>query len=474
MLCAKRRAKIVATLGPSCRSVDQIRQLVQCGADTLRVNTSHLTPEQAAELYKDIEAARELTDRNFGVLVDLQGPKLRLGRDVETREVYAGQIIHLAEQERGIDGAIPVAIQNFSSQVQPGQKVLLGDTVPQLRVQAITDQGVRCEVIRAGELRPRMGVTIPDGFKDLSALTSRDIEHLQVAAPHADWVALSFVRKARDIRLLREALSIRNCRARVIAKIERAEALDNLRKIVDVSDGVMVARGDLALEVGLANVPFMQEKIIKVASEQAKTVITATQVLESMITATAPTRAEAADIARALVEGTSALMLSAETATGDHPNLAVQTMGELIVQSEKNLTWEPRQIPDYDQARASLVHAADRLAADQKIGVILLPTDSGKTARMASALARQHLIALCPNSQVRRQLALERGVTAIEWDGTHGPYLPVSVLELVIERGLIKPSRRVAVVWNQTLPDHKHPVQLVAALQLHNGEKSKN
>jgi pyruvate kinase len=311
-----------------------------------------------------------------------------------------------------------------------------------------------------------MGITVPGGFEDLPAMTERDLAHLQVAVLYADWIALSFVRHANDVRLLRDALKIRGCNARIIAKIERAAALNDLEEIVGVSDGVMVARGDLGVEIGLAAVPFAQARIISCAQEHAKTVITATQVLESMITADAPTRAEAADIARALIEGTSALMLSAETATGAHPVLVVQTMAELILAAEQHLQWEPRQIPDYDNDRASLVHAADRLAADQQVEVVLIPTDTGRTARMASALARQHLVALCPDPRIRRQLALERGVITVDWDGEHGDYLPVTVLRHAVEQGLADAGQRVVVVWSHTHNSYDNPMQLVAALKL--------
>jgi len=462
----QRRAKIVATVGPASRSVKQIAALAQAGADVIRVNTSHLTPEEAGRLYQDLDKARQRTGIEFATLVDLQGPKLRLANSFEAFKVKAGDAVTFAEASHAADGQVPVAIKNFARQVAAGQRIVLGDATPQLTITAADSLTVTATVDKGGRIRPRMGVTVPGGFQDLPALTERDLAHLQVAVLYADWVALSFVKRPEDVRLLRDALRIRDCQARIIAKIERADALDHLEGIVAEADGVMVARGDLGVELGLAEVPFAQDRIISEAQRQAKTVITATQVLESMITADAPTRAECADIARALVEGTSALMLSAETATGEHPDLVVETMSDLIAHAERNLVWEARQIPEGDHDASSLVHSADRLAADQNVQVVIIPTDSGRTARMAASLARPQLIALCPDPAVRRQLALERGVRPIAWDGEHGAYLPVTVLQHAIDHGAVAADQRVVVVWNHTHDRYDNPVQLVAALQL--------
>lgn len=464
----QRRAKIIATLGPACRSVPQICELIDAGADTLRVNTSHLTPQQASELYADLAQVRQLAGRDFAVLVDLQGPKLRLAATATKCQLAEDDQIILAETKHATSGQAPVDIPGFAGQMTPGQTIMLGDGTPQLTVTKVSRHDVTAAVTVGGSIRPRMGITVPGGLTDLPPLTQSDLDHLSVCAGHADWVALSFVSNADDIRLLRHAMRIRDTDAKIIAKIERAGAMDHLDAIVQASDGVMVARGDLGMEIGLAAVPFAQQQIIDSAMRHAKTSILATQVLESMIapTGTQPTRAEVADMSHGLIAGVSAIMVSAESATGAHPNLVIRTMDEIIAAAEQHLTWADREIPGRDDRRASLVLSADRLAADQDVQTVIIPTDTGATARLAASLARQNIIALSPDPLVRQQLALERGVSTLHWDGDHGSYLPITVLQHAIDAGKVSPHERVVVVWNHTYDDPANPVQLVAAVSL--------
>jgi len=226
----------------------------------------------------------------------------------------------------------------------------------------------------------------------------------------------------------------------------------------------MVARGDLGIEIGLAAVPFQQQGIIAACRAHAKPSVTATQVLESMIHADLPTRAEASDVAQALIQGTSALMLSTETATGDHPALAVEIMSQLITSAEQHLELEPQSLPEGASRTASMVRAADQLADHQNIPVMIIPTDTGYTARLAAALGRQQVIALCCDQQVARSLCMERGVTPLAWDGDHGTYLPLTAIRRAAEAGLIEPGQRVVVAWGWNSPESEDEMHLIAAL----------
>jgi len=460
MVTSNRRAKIIATLGPACDSPQQITEMIKAGADVLRVNTSHLTPQQATHIYQIIQQQKEQLDKDFALLVDLQGPKLRLGNITPTHLV-TGQQIKFSEQV--LDDTIHMPIPDLMQHIKSGDRIVLGDGAPTLQVTKIVGQEIHAQVNRAGDIRPRMGAALPDSNLQLPALTEQDREHLIAAADYADWFALSFVSSPSDIKQLRLALDELECPAKIMAKIERASALICLPEIIHDSDAVMVARGDLGVETGLASVPFIQEDIVQACIAQAKPAVIATQVMESMIHADLPTRAEAADVAQALVEGASALMLSAETATGDHPLLAVSTLGELITKVEPQLRLKPITVPAGLGWAGSLVRAADQLANDQDVKIILIPTNTGRTARLAANLGRQHVVALCTDPRVRSQLALERGITSIMWDGQHGEYLPVTVLETARAAGVVASKRRVVVAWSHEQPG-QGAVQLVAAL----------
>lgn len=266
-----RKTKIVATLGPSCDSLEGIIGVIEAGANVLRVNTSHLTSDAAVDLYQRIDEARGRVQRTVAVLVDLQGPKLRLGRWKGEPEPYAvGQAVRLAEERLSVPDTVPVAIRDFADLLQEGQRIVLGDGAPVLTVTGRSGDIIDAEVLEAGDIRPRMGITFPGGANDLPPLTASDLEHLRAAAPYADFVALSFVRRAADMELLRQRLDELNCAARMIAKIERASALEELDDIIAIADAVMVARGDLGIELGLAHVPFAQERILRACQRGSK------------------------------------------------------------------------------------------------------------------------------------------------------------------------------------------------------------
>lgn len=468
MIAAKRRAKIIATLGPACDTDHQILALLQAGADVLRINTSHLNPEQAEAKYRKLTALRQQTEQPFALLVDLCGPKLRLSSENPTRNLTPGQTLSLSEHP-GPD-RILVRIPGFSESLSPGSEIVLGDGYPTLKVEQVENQVVKSRVIRAGALKPRMGVALPGTPINLPALTEQDKQHLKVAAVYADWVALSFVQDAEDIEELRALLCEHGSQARIIAKIERFKALQHLDEIIEAADAVMVARGDLGVEIGLAAVPFEQARVIESCRIRAKPSITATQVLDSMTLADLPTRAEASDVAQALIQGTSALMLSGETAVGEHPALSVEVMSQLITKAESHLKLLPQAPPEDAHRSASMVRAADQLAFEQDIPIVIIPTNTGNTARLAAAIGRQQVIALCVNPAVEQQLCLERGVTPVSWDGEHGTYLPLTAIRCAADAGVLRPDRRVVVAWG--FNDGSQEMHLIAALSDLDGDKS--
>lgn len=461
MIAGRRRAKIIATVGPACASREEQLSLVEAGADLLRVNTSHLSPDQAEEVYRQLVWVREEASRPFAILCDLCGPKLRLSSSAPEMELSPGEEVRLSEQET--PGAVVARVPGLSEAVKEGSEIVLGDGYPTLQVINVEGGAVLCSVVRAGKMKPRMGVALPGTAIDLPALTEEDRAHIEAAAPYADWIAQSFVKDQSDIQELRGLLDQAGSQARILAKIERFSALGAAAEIIAAADAVMVARGDLGVEIGLAAVPFEQDRLIRSCRQMAKPSVTATQVLDSMTQADLPTRAEASDVAQALVQGTSALMLSGETAVGEHPALTVEVMSQLITRAESHLELRPQAPPEGAAAAASMVRAADQLAYEQDIPIVIIPTNTGATARLAAAIGRQQVIALCVDPQVERQLCLERGVWPISWDGDHGTYLPLTAIERACEAGLLREGRRVVVAWGFK-PQQGEEMHLIAAL----------
>jgi pyruvate kinase len=444
-----RHTKIIATIGPASDGPERIAALIDAGVDVIRVNTSHLSPEGALEAYEQIEAVRTTGIRDVAILADLQGPKLRLGVFAPNRPVRIEDRVRFIEGSTSEDERVPININGITELVEPGMVVRLGDGTPEFRIDSVDSQGTMHAVcIAGGALRSRMGIMFPTGTLHMPALTDADVEHVRVAAPYADFMALSFVGDANDVGLLRNALHTYDSSARIIAKIERQEALDHLDAITEASDGLMVARGDLGVELGLAHVPFAQRRILEAAQQNLKCVITATQVLESMIHADIPTRAEVTDIAVAVERHTSALMLSAETATGTHPLTVVEQMAATIHAVEGYIPSSTRD-QAFDDPRASLVRAADQLARGLGVEKMIVPTSSGDTARFAAALARPTVLALADSAQVRRQLLLERGVVPLAWDGDHGESLPIVAARWALQAGWIQPNEQVVVAWGE-------------------------
>src|SRR5215211_7280192 len=325
-----RRTKIVATIGPATTSPERLDQLVEAGMDAARLNLSHGGHADHAERARLVRQAQDAAGRPLALIADLQGPKLRIGELAAPVRLAGGDDVVVAGEGAARDGELPVAPAVIGDVLQPGHDVLIDDGLVRLRVEEVSEGRARCAVVIGGSVSSHKGVNLPGVPLPIPSLTAKDVADLEFALSlDIDYVALSFVRSAADVRDLKQLIESAGSRAQVIAKIEKAEAVDALDTILEASDAVMVARGDLGVEIGPATVPLVQKRIITRSLDRGKPVITATQMLESMIEHAEPTRAEASDVANAILDGTSALMLSGETAVGEYPVQAVQTMDKI-------------------------------------------------------------------------------------------------------------------------------------------------
>ncbi len=409
-----RRTKILATLGPSTDPPGRLDELVAAGVDGGRINCAHDGPEQWAARAVGLRAAATRAERPLALVVDLAGPKMRLGAARE-REVARGERVVFAAGEGGIDGAVPTAWPGLAEAVTVGRsEIVIGDGTPRLRVvEARPAEGIVTALVeRPGRIGPRKGIFVTYVQSPTSTLSDRDLADLEVACElNADFVALSFARSGIDVRRLRGALGALGSEARVIAKIEKIEAYEALDEIIDVSDGVMVARGDLGVEAGVARVPLIQKDIVRRAGTQGKLTVTATQMLESMIAQPEPTRAEAADVANAILDGTSAVMLSGETSVGRYPAEAVAAMAEIAVEAERGVPLSLGLLSPVTSRAEAVMQAAVHLAHQVGAVALVVTTVSGGAARAAAKYRpRLPVIALSEDQRVRRQLALEWGV----------------------------------------------------------------
>jgi pyruvate kinase len=409
-----RRTKIVATLGPATDPPGMLDRLVAAGVDCARLNCSHGTHDDLRRRAAAVRATAERAGRPLGLLFDLQGPKLRLSADTGTRILEAGEAVIFC----GSGGSEPpdrviVDFPHFAALVTERSQIVIGDGVPRLAVEGVTAGAVVTRVLSPGPLSARKGVNVTYARPELPAITEKDIADLTLAAElDADFVALSFVRTADDLEQLRAHMEALSCRARVVAKVEKVEAYERLDEIIGVSDGVMVARGDYGVEAGVAHVPLMQKDTIARATQAGKLVITATQMLESMIHAPEPTRAEATDVANAVIDGSSAVMLSAETSVGSYPVEAVQAMAEIAEAAEDapEIHGRARTVRP-DTPAAAVMHAAVELAQEIDAVALVVPTATGGAPRAcAKYRSKLPIIALAHDRRVADQITLDWGV----------------------------------------------------------------
>ncbi len=414
----ERRTKIVATLGPASDSPKKLRELVAAGMDAARLNLSHGTHEEHAERARRVRDAEASANRPIALIADLQGPKLRIGELEEPFVLRKGEAVTVSAESSFRKGELPIAPAVIGDVLEAGHDVLIDDGLVRLRVGTVVDGRAQCEVIVGGVVTSHKGVNLPGVPLPIPSLTRKDTADLEFALSiGVDFVALSFVRSPADVRDLRALIEQAGSHAHVIAKIEKAEAVDVLDDILAETDAVMVARGDLGVEIGPALVPLLQKRIIQKALERGKPVITATQMLESMVHHPEPTRAEASDVANAILDGTSAVMLSGETAVGEYPVEAVAYMDRIAKAVEPSMGYR-HEIPAADQnptIGGAMSNAACDIAEALRAKAILTPTYRGKTAASVARLRPQRpIIGLTHIEWARRQMALEWGVTPIQ------------------------------------------------------------
>lgn len=408
-----RRGKIVCTLGPASSSEEQIKALVEVGMDVARLNFSHGDHADHEIAYKRVRAASDLTGRAVGIMADLQGPKIRLGRFADGPTVWvAGETVRITVDDiEGTHDRVSTTYKELAKDAVAGDRLLVDDGNIGLTVSHIDGNDVVCIVTEGGKVSNNKGLSLPGMNVSVPAMSEKDIEDLKFAmALGVDLVALSFVRSPADIELVHEIMDEMGRRVPVIAKLEKPEAIENLEAIVLAFDAIMVARGDLGVELPLEEVPLVQKRVIQMARENAKPVIVATQMLESMIENSRPTRAEASDVANAVLDGTDAVMLSGETSVGKYPLEAVKTMARIITAVEENSTAAPPLHHVPRTKRGVISYAARDIGERLDAKALVAFTQSGDTLKR---LARLHtplpLLAFTPLPEVRSQLALTWG-----------------------------------------------------------------
>ena len=386
---AARRAKIVCTIGPASASEAMLRDLLRAGMDVARLNFSHGTHEEHARLIERLRRVAHQRGRTVCILADLQGPKLRTGRLKGGRPVTlkaGGRVTLTPRPLAGTAALLSTGYERLAQDVSPGARILLSDGLIELRVNRVRGDDVECKVISGGVLGEHQGINLPGARLSVPSLTDKDRQDLTFALDHGvDAVAVSFVRTADDVRLARKLIEEHGACVPVIAKLEKPEAIECLEEILDVADGVMVARGDLGVEMPPEKVPVVQKRVVRLAAEWRKPVITATQMLESMVEHPRPTRAEASDVANAIFDGTDAVMLSAETACGKYPREAAGIMARIIQETEAAMG-DPashrrrRALSIAETICESVAHAA----LDLDMRAIVVYTETGRTARLIS------------------------------------------------------------------------------------------
>jgi pyruvate kinase len=413
-----RRAKIVCTLGPAVAGPDNIRRLVEAGMDVARMNFSHGDHADHEANLADVRAASQATGRNVAVLLDLQGPKIRIGRfTAGSVELTEGQeFVITTDPVPGDATQVSTTYQGLPGDVKPGDDILIDDGRIALRATSVDGPRVTTEVVVGGTVSNNKGVNLPGVAVSVPALTDKDIEDLRFGLRlGVDLVALSFVRNAVDADGVRQIMAEEGVRRPLIAKVEKPQAVEHLREVVDAFDGIMVARGDLGVELPLYEVPLVQKRAVELARRQAKPVIVATQMLESMITNPRPTRAEASDVANAILDGADAVMLSGETSVGDYPFDTVRTMADIISNTEEHgldriapLGTKPRT------KGGAITRAAAEVGGQLGVKYLCCFSQSGDSAKRMSRLrSRIPLLVFTPSEEARRQLALSWGIEAI-------------------------------------------------------------
>ena len=421
----QRHTKIVCTIGPATSAESALVALVEAGMNVARLNFAHGDHAQHAAVLARIRAIRERLATPIAVLQDLGGPKVRIGTVPDgTMMLDAGQpLVLTTDAVEGSQTRVSVSYADLPREVETGDALLLADGSIQLRVERVTDTEIHCRVVVGGRLSSRKGINVPSGLAGLPVLGEKDLEDLRFGLEQeVDYVGVSFVRSAEDVHTVRAHIEAVGGKSRVIAKIETQAALDHFDAIADAADGIMIARGDLSVETPFARVPIVQKALIAKARGRAKPVITATQMLYSMVSSPQPTRAEVSDVANAILDGSDAVMLSEETAVGDHPVRAVEVIAAIAMETESGIPPSPGAMDPLTEEDA-VVQAACQLAGQLHSDVVVTITETGEAARFAARCrTRQPILALTSDRGTYRRLALVRGVVPF--------LLPVPVLDV--------------------------------------------
>jgi len=447
----KRRAKIVCTLGPATHSYEGVRALVYAGMDVARLNFSHGSHTDHEQAYRWVRQASDESGRGVGVLVDLQGPKIRLGAFAAGPVVWAtGETVTITtEAVRGTHDRVSTTFGGLAGDVNVGDRLLVDDGRVGLKVLAVDGPDVRLLVTEGGPVSNHKGLSLPGVGVSVPAMSDKDEADLRFGLGlRADMVALSFVRSPRDIDRVHEIMDETGSCLPVLAKIEKPQAVDALDAIVEAFDGLMVARGDLGVEMPLERVPLVQKRAIQCARELAKPVIVATQMLDSMIGASRPTRAEASDVANAVLDGADALMLSGETSVGAYPIETVATMGRIIVAAEEELGMVPRVQREPTSVGGAIAFSAAVVGRTVGASALVAFTQSGDTARrLAEHRSPIPLLAFTPEPAVRSQLALVWGVeTFLVPTVQHTDEMVLQVERAMLDLGRMQPGELVTIV----------------------------
>ncbi|HEY3054250.1 MAG TPA: pyruvate kinase [Thermoanaerobaculia bacterium] len=458
-----RRTKIIATLGPACTSDDVIHRLLTSGVDVFRLNFSHGTPAERERIIRSVRDTAVTVGRYIPIIGDIQGPKIRIGDVDGVQTLQDGQtFVITTETVKGDTHQVSTPFTPLPREVQIGQRILINDGLVELVVTALDQTHVTTRVVHGGPISSKKGMNLPDSELTIPAITDKDREDVKFAVEHQlDYIAASFIRRRSDIEDLRQLLSDHGGNEiNVIAKLEKPQALDNLEDIFEVSDGVMVARGDLGVELPPEAVPIAQKKILAMASRWGRFAITATQMLESMTTASRPTRAEASDVANAIFDGSDAVMLSAETASGNYPVEAVQMMARIVTVAEANRSLQPfkrepfRQVSEGDEFTDALAGAANYAADQLEAKFIVVFTQTGFAARLMSKFRpNAPIIALSPSSWVARRMNILWGVQplVLKDAGEYHEQIVERVDDYLLSRDVVSPGDRLVILMGSPL-----------------------
>lgn len=418
-----RKTKIICTMGPSCDSVDVLKQLIHAGMNVARLNLAHGEVEEQRRRIRSIRQAAAETGTPVAIMLDIKGPEIRIGLLKEkSYELQSGDVLTLTtERIEGDASRISVSYSELPQDVKPGCSILLDDGLIELKVEHIADTEIHCRIVNGGVIKPRKGVNLPGIRTSLPGVTERDVQHIVFGIEERiDMIAVSFVRRAEDILLIREMLESHGAsHIQLISKIENEEGVEALDAILAVSDGLMVARGDLGVEIPVEDVPLIQKQMIRKCNLAGKPVITATHMLDSMQSNPRPTRAEASDVANAVLDGTDVIMLSGETAAGKYPVESVQTMAAIAEKTESILPYNELLAQKSAMHRTDITEVISQSAVgaslDLEASAIITPTMTGFTARMVSKYRpKAPIIAVTPHEEVQRRLCLVWGVIPVK------------------------------------------------------------